>query len=504
MSFISAGFFIVIAVTAIIYYLVPYKVRWYVLLIMSYAFLLTYGISCIGFLTFSILNTYVFTRIMDTCDSKRIRKRYLILAICLNFGILFFLKYCNFLIININSLFTVTGAGIHINKISLIMPLGISFYTFQNMSYLIDVYHRKYPCEKNIFKLALFSGFLPQILQGPIGRFDRLAPQLFGKVEFDIKNVEYGVQRIAWGLAKKLILADRGYVISNAIFSNLNVFSGVHIIVAMLMFSVYEYCDFSGGIDVVIGVAEIFGIKLDENFRQPYFSKSIGEFWRRWHITLGTWMKDYIFYPFSISKPVHRLSKKLQKKFGKTTGRVIPVCLSNILIFFIVGIWHGAAWRYIIYGLYNGIIIAASNLLKPVYGKMFEVTHINSESKVWGLVQVIRTFILVNIGWLFDGCATAGLAFKALGRIFVNFNMSVLSDKSLLKMGLNIRDWEVFGVALIILIIVSVLKEKGVKIRDKVSSMPLVLKWALYIILIFAPAPFGFVGSTTEFMYAQF
>lgn len=148
MSFISAGFFITIAVTAIIYYLVPYKVRWYVLLIMSYAFLLTYGISCIGFLTFSILNTYVFTRIMDTCDSKRIRKRYLILAICLNFGILFFLKYCNFLIININSLFTVTGAGIHINKISLIMPLGISFYTFQNMSYLIDVYHRKYPCEK--------------------------------------------------------------------------------------------------------------------------------------------------------------------------------------------------------------------------------------------------------------------------------------------------------------------------------------------------------------------
>lgn len=504
MSFISAGFFIVIAVTAIIYYLVPYKVRWYVLLIMSYAFLLTYGISCIGFLTFSILNTYVFTRIMDTCDSKRIRKRYLILAICLNFGILFFLKYCNFLIININSLFTVTGAGIHINKISLIMPLGISFYTFQNMSYLIDVYHRKYPCEKNILKLALFSGFLPQILQGPIGRFDRLAPQLFGKVEFDIKNVEYGVQRIAWGLAKKLILADRGYVISNTIFSNLNVFSGVHIIVAMLMFSVYEYCDFSGGIDVVIGVAEIFGIKLDENFRQPYFSKSIGEFWRRWHITLGTWMKDYIFYPFSISKPIHRLSKRLQKIFGKTTGRIIPVCLSNILIFFIVGIWHGAAWKYIIYGLYNGIIIAASNLLKPVYGKMFEVTHINSESKAWGAVQVIRTFILVNIGWLFDGCATAGLAFKALGRIFVNFNMSVLSDKSLLKMGLNIRDWKVFGAALIILIIVSVLKEKGVKIRDKVSSMPLVLKWALYIILIFAPAPFGFVGSTTEFMYAQF
>lgn len=163
------------------------------------------------------------------------------------------------------------------------------------MSYVIDVYQKKYEPETNIFRLALFTAYLPQLLQGPIGRYDRLAPQLFEPHDFNLKNIEYGAQRIAWGLAKKLILADRAYVFSKAVFADLNTYSGMYVIVALLTFSIYEYCDFSGGIDVVIGVSELFGIRLDENFRQPYFSKSIGEFWRRWHITLGTWMKDYIF-----------------------------------------------------------------------------------------------------------------------------------------------------------------------------------------------------------------
>ena len=319
-----------------------------------------------------------------------------------------------------------------------------------------------------------------------------------------MKNVEYGLQRIAWGLAKKLILADRSYVIANSIFSNLNVFSGVHIIVGLLTFSIYEYCDFSGGIDVVIGAAEIFGIKMDENFRQPYFSKSIGEFWRRWHITLGTWMKDYVFYPFSISKHMLKFGKKARKVFGRKIGRVLPICVANILIFFIVGVWHGAEWKYIIYGFYNGIIIALSNLLKPYYEIWAAKCHINTQSKGWKVVQIIRTFILVNIGWLFDACATAELSFKALSRIFYEFNFGVLSDGSLLKMGLNMRDWYVLIVAVIILFITSVMKEKGINLRDFVAEKPLVVRWLIYLCLVFVTAPFGYVGTTTEFMYAQF
>ena len=333
---------------------------------------------------------------------------------------------------------------------------------------------------------------------------DEDAAEIVRFIFYKYVNEGYGAQRIAWGLAKKLILADRAYVFSKAVFADLNTYSGMYVIVALLTFSIYEYCDFSGGIDVVIGVSELFGIRLDENFRQPYFSKSIGEFWRRWHITLGTWMKDYIFYPFSISKKMLAFGKKAKKIFGKKTGKILPICVANLLIFFVVGVWHGAAWKYIIYGLYNGLIIAASNLLKPYYAKWAAVCHVNMESRGWKTFQIFRTFILVNIGWLFDACATATTAFYAMRAVFINFKISILTDGSLYKLGLVKRDWTILIVATIILFISSVMKEKGMSLRDFVAERPLVVRWAVYLILIFATAPFGYVSSSTEFMYAQF
>lgn len=504
MSFISAGFFLVIAFTACFYYLIPKRFQWWLLLGVSFAFYATYGIRYMGYILFTIITSYCITRLMAVQEEKLVRRRWLIFGLVSNFGILVLMKYLNFTILNIGSLVSFFGGELHIQRFSLVMPLGISFYTFQTMGYVIDVYQKKYEPEKNIFKLALFTAWLPQLLQGPIGRYDRLAPQFFKGNAFDLKNIEYGAQRIAWGLAKKLILADRAFVISKTVFSDLNTYTGAYIIVALLTFSIYEYCDFSGGIDVVIGVSEIFGIKLDENFRQPYFSKSIGEFWRRWHITLGTWMKDYVFYPFSISKKMLALGKKAKKRFGKTTGKILPICLANLLIFFIVGVWHGAAWKYILYGLYNGVIIALSNLLKPYYAKLAQECHVNTDSKGWKVVQMIRTFILVNIGWLFDACATAGLAFQAMGAVFHNFRLTILTDGSLYQLGLAKRDWRILLIAVIILFITSVMKEKGIRLRDFIAERPLVLRWAVYLVLVFATAPFGYVGSTTEFMYAQF
>ena len=215
-------------------------------------------------------------------------------------------------------------------------------------------------------------------------------------------------------------------------------------------------------------------------------------------------MKDYIFYPFSISKHMLHFGKFAKKRFGKTRGRVLPICLANILIFFIVGVWHGASWKYILYGLYNGIIIALSNLLKPVYASMAKKCHINTSSRYWKVVSIIRTFIIVNIGWLFDACLTAELAFKAFTGIFRGFTFSVLANGSLLRLGLNMRDYKILIVGTVILFITSVMKEKGINLREFVAQRPLVVRWALYIILIFATAPFGYVGSTTEFVYAQF
>ena len=492
--------FAYLPLTLLIYYIVPRKGRNIFLFFIN---LLFYGWGEPKLIVLMLINiavNYIGGYLVDKFkDDTKKRKLVLILTCVIDIGTLAVFKYTGMIVETVNML-----PFLNLPTPQISLPIGISFYTFQTMSYVIDVYQKKYEPETNIFRLALFTAYLPQLLQGPIGRYDRLAPQLFEPHDFNLKNIEYGAQRIAWGLAKKLILADRAYVFSKAVFADLNTYSGMYVIVALLTFSIYEYCDFSGGIDVVIGVSELFGIRLDENFRQPYFSKSIGEFWRRWHITLGTWMKDYIFYPFSISKKMLAFGKKAKKIFGKKTGKILPICAANLLIFFVVGVWHGAAWKYIIYGLYNGLIIAASNLLKPYYAKWAAVCHVNMESRGWKIFQIFRTFILVNIGWLFDACATATTAFYAMRAVFINFKISILTDGSLYKLGLVKRDWTILIVATIILFISSVMKEKGMSLRDFVAERPLVVRWAVYLILIFATAPFGYVSSSTEFMYAQF
>ena len=220
-------------------------------------------------------------------ESLRRKKRWvLFLILLLDFGMLAVVKYSNFAIENINSVLGLIGKE-PIGLLGMGLPLGISFFTFQSVSYAIDVYQGKYECEKNIFKMGLFVSFFPQLLQGPIGRYDRLGKQLYSGHSFNLKNVEYGLQRIGWGLFKKVVIADRAAVLVLNVFNNYEAYSGFHYIMAVLMYSVDLYMDFSGGIDIVIGAAQMFGITMDENFRQPYFSKSIGEFWRRWHITLG-------------------------------------------------------------------------------------------------------------------------------------------------------------------------------------------------------------------------
>ena len=504
MSFISAGFFMAMALTACLYYLIPKKYQWELLLFVSFGFYATYGIRYMGYILFTIITSYCITRLMAAQKEKLMRRRWLIFGLVSNFGILVFLKYVNFTILNLTSLFSVFHQAFPLGKLSIVMPLGISFYTFQTMSYVIDVYQKKYEPETNIFRLALFTAYLPQLLQGPIGRYDRLAPQLFEPHDFNLKNIEYGAQRIAWGLAKKLILADRAYVFSKAVFADLNTYSGMYVIVALLTFSIYEYCDFSGGIDIVIGTAEIFGIRMDENFRQPFFSKSIGEFWRRWHITLGTWMKDYIFYPFSLSKQMNRFGKWSKKHLGNTVGKAMPICLADLLIFFVVGIWHGAAWKYIAYGMYNGIIIAVSSLLEPLYAKGFEKTKIHKESKAWTVVQIIRTFILVNIGWYFDMAVSFSAALVMMKETFTKMSMSQFTGTAFLELGMGRRDFLIVLAGCIIIFIVSLLKERGVAVREAIAAKPLIVRWAIWYAFIVIIFIFAYTGDGSAFIYANF
>ncbi|MEG1292334.1 MAG: MBOAT family O-acyltransferase, partial [Lachnospiraceae bacterium] len=425
MSLISMEFmlFVLLAVTG--YYLIPKKYQWMWLLGFSYLYYISGGIKITFFLLFSTITTYAAGRMLENVSmqglekklAKHKKKMILITALFLNFGMLGVLKYANFAIHTANELFH-TGYA----DVNLLLPLGISFYTFQSMGYILDVYWGRCKAEQNVFRFALFVSFFPQILQGPIGRFSTLGKQLYEEHHLNQIMIERGLQRILWGYFKKLIIADNAVIFVDAIFGDPQKYNGLSII-GLLAYSIQLYCDFSGGMDVVIGIAQMFGIRLDENFKRPYFAISITDFWHRWHITLGTWMKDYIFYPISLSKWMNRFGKFAKKICGKQIGRTLPICLANIIVFLVVGIWHGAAWKYIIYGLYNGGIIAFSGLMAPAYKKWKTALHINDKSVGFHLFQIIRTFILVNISWFFDRAFDIRTALLMMKNSVLHFNL---------------------------------------------------------------------------------
>ena len=508
MSLISMEFLIFVGIAVIGYYLIPKRFQWIWLLIFSYIYYASSGIKILFFLLYTTITTYGTGRLLDRVNHKELprneaksrKRRILIGCLLLNFGMLAVLKYTNFAIENVNAIF---HAGISFQK--LILPLGISFYTFQSMGYIIDVYWGKYEAEKNPFRVALFVSFFPQLLQGPIGRFDRLARQLYEQHSFDLLKAQYALQLMLWGFFKKLVLADRAAVVVNQVFQNYTQYSGVTNIVAVLMYSIQLYMDFSGGMDVVMGVAALFGVELDQNFKRPYFATSITDFWHRWHITLGTWMKDYIFYPVSLSKWMGKFGKWSKKAFGKKTGRVVPICVANIIVFLVVGIWHGAAWKYIAYGLYNGLIIAVSSLLAPLYQKGFEKFHINPKSGAWHVVQILRTFLLVNISWYFDMAVSLSAAFAMMKSTVTGFSLATLTDGSLMMLGLDKLDYMILAIGCLVVFLISFLKERGIQIRESLGRKPLVIRWAVYGMLVFGIPMFGYVMTTTGgFIYAQF
>ena len=528
MSLVSTGVLLFLLAGVIVYYIIPKKMQWVWLLVLSCFYYLCSGYKTIIFIITTTIVTYfagVFLnkeneRIKnipaqaDRSEKKKIkedvkRRKKLIVALLLViiFGILAVIKYHTFAIENINAVIGVfTGKYDTIPTFKLLLPLGISFYTFQSAGYIIDVYRDKYECCNNIFKFALFVSFFPQIMQGPIGRYDRLSPQFNEPHYFSLENTEYGLQLMLWGFFKKIVIADRIGVVADKVFLHPNDYNGIFVIVGVLAYCLQLYADFSGGMDVVSGAAELYGIKLDKNFRQPFFSKSIGEFWRRWHITLGTWMKDYIFYPMSLSKGMNKLSKWGKKHLGNHLGRTLPICFANLVIFFIVGIWHGAEVRYIAYGLYNGIIIAFSNLCEPIYKKGLEKFHINGDGRGWKIFKIIRTFILVNIGWIFDCCALGmRTAVKMMTEMFTKLNVQLLTWDIFKQFELKPKDYIVIAVGCVVILIVGIFKEKGIKIRETIASKPLAVRWLLYYGIIILALLFGYTDSgSSGFMYAAF
>ena len=503
MSLVSNLFLLFVAVSVLIYYIVPHRLQWLVLLCFSYIYYLAGGVRYVGFILFSTLVTWLIALAVEKTEKSENHKgarNLLILGLILNFGMLGIVKYTNFMVENLNALFHMNLRGMEI-----LLPLGISFYTFQSSGYLLDVYWKRCKAEKNPVKYALFVSFFPQILQGPIGRYSRLAHQLYEPHKFEGKNIARGFERILWGFFKKMILADWAAVFVDAIFDNPDQYSGLALI-GVLLYTLQLYADFSGGMDVVIGIASMFGIELDENFKRPFFAVSITDFWHRWHITLGTWMKDYVFYPVTLSKWMSKFGKWGKKVFGKKTGRTLPICLANLIVFFVVGVWHGAAWKYIIYGIYNGVIIAFSGLMADNYRKWKKKLNITGKETWYYVFTVIRTFILVVISMYFDRADDMGVAMHMLKQAVTRFSPAQILLIPAGKQGTAFTPYAliILAVGCIILFIVSVLQERGMKIRESLSALPLPVTVFIYFCLLVSIGFFGSTAVARGFIYAQF
>lgn len=503
MSLVSNLFLLFVAAGLLIYYIVPHRFQWLVLLVFSYVYYVAGGLRYVFFLLFSTAVTWLAALLIEKLKetgSCQKAKTLLVLGLILNFGMLGVVKYTNFAVENINALFHLKLRGME-----LLLPLGISFYTFQSSGYLLDVYWKRCDAQKHLLKYALFVSFFPQLLQGPIGRYSRLAGQLYEPHKFEGKNITRGFERILWGYFKKMILADWAAVFADAIFADPAKYNGVALL-GVLFYTLQLYADFSGGMDVVIGISSMFGIELDENFKRPFFAVSITDFWHRWHITLGTWMKDYVFYPVTLSRWMGRFGKWAKNVFGKKTGRTLPICMANLIVFFVVGVWHGAAWKYIIYGMYNGIIIAFSGLMAGNYRSWKKKLHISGKETWYYIFTVIRTFVLVVVSMYFDRADSVGQALHMIRQSVTSFAPSQLLLIPAGRQGTAFTPYAlvIVAVGLIILFVVGVLQERGMKIREALSGLPLPVTVSVYFCLLVSIGLFGSTAAARGFIYAQF
>lgn len=393
-------------------------------------------------------------------------------AVCLllNFGLLCRFKY---------SLFT--GGNI-------VLPVGISFYTFQSFGYVMDVYRGKTAAEKNFLKYALFVSFFPVQTSGPIERSDNLLKQIQTERKFEWENVKTGLSLMLWGYFLKLVMADRIAIFVNAVFEK--EMGGVYAILATLLFGIQIYCDFAGYSSLAIGAARVLGFRLLENFDAPYLSKSVSEFWRKWHISLTSWFRDYLYIPLG----------------GNRKGKIRKYI--NIMIVFLVsGLWHGAGWKYLIWGGLNGAYQVIGDVLKPVKQKITDCLHMNRHSFLYQTLQKILTFLLVDFAWLFFKAESAGSALRIIRKTFTEFDWKVMTDGSLYQLGLSCMEFRFMLLTILALLVVDILHEKRIYMLNLLKERNICIRAFGCAVLLMIVVAFGVYGVNYDvgtFIYFAF
>ena len=499
MNITTLGFLLFLLFGMTVFYIIPVKYQWKWLIVLSFLFVYASSIMGSFFIVLTSLVVYFTGRRLENTEKDK-KRNVLLIGVAFCTFVLVFLKYISGLPVFAKDTFMFLGNEMTVQLMirKYLLPIGLSYYTLQVISYLMDIYWGRMKAEPNYWKVLLFTCYFPQLVQGPISKYSELAPELFKEHKLDWRNIKFGAQLMLWGYFKKMLIADRIGVYVHRVFHEGSTPYGLAAWIGLVFYGIQLYCDFSGGIDVVRGASECFGIGLKESFRQPYFSLSLGEFWRRWHMSLGTWMKDYIFYPVSMAGWMKKLKKKLKNVTTKKRAAGFTMAIANIIVFGLVGIWHGLGTNYLAWGLYNGIILAISTILVDEYAAWKKKLHIDSKSTQWKIFCLIRTLIIITIGWIFDCTFTATDAFRLFVHLF-EFNKTNLSI-----INLSILDIAVLSIGCGSLLVVDILHEKNVGIRKAVGAKNYWIQVAFWTIVVQLIASFGRVAAAGGFMYANF
>ena len=503
MTFNSIQFLIFFPVVTILYFVLPNRFRWMLLLAASYYFYMSWNPSLVFLILFTTVVSYGAALILERTERKRLRKLCLVVTLCACLGVLFFFKYFNFLSSTVTSICRWFYPAAQDHLLDLILPVGISFYTFQTLSYVIDVYRGTITAERHFGYYALFVSFFPQLVAGPIERPQNLLPQLKAEHAFNTSDLHTGLKIMLAGFFKKIVIADQLATNVVAVYSNPETATAPAIALATVMFTFQVYCDFSGYTDIAVGCARIMGIRLMQNFNLPYTSRSIHEFWQRWHISLTSWFQDYIFYPIAMNKKLSRFARKWGKKVGnRQIGTMLPQCVALFITFLLSGLWHGAAWTFVLWGAMHGFYQVVERLTDKKRAALRKKLRINEESRLFAFAQMAWVFILGVFALIFfraNSVADLGILLKNL---FTNWEFA----GTLALLGIDEIGVLVTLASLLVMSLVDRLLVQGWPMRSGSNGALLKAETAGYILMAIVAAWLILLAGdgAAAFIYFQF
>ena len=476
MDFLTLTFAVFFIISVICYYIVPKKMRWSVLLVSSLVFYVWSVPQLILYLLFSAVSTYLYGKWAE--NHKQHGKGWLAIVIASNLAVLLFVKF-----------YPLCEVKLGFPALNILMPMGISFYTLQVVAYCVDVYQGKTEAQRNFLKYLLFVSFFPQILQGPIPRYSQLKKQLFEGHSFDYRTFKFGFQLILWGMFLKMVIADRAAIFVNTVFPQYHLYEGTVLAVAAVLYSIQLYTDFLGCVCIAMGAAKVYGIDLQTNFERPYLAVSVKDFWRRWHISLSSWLRDYVYIPLG----------------GNRKGKVRRY-INLLLTFLISGIWHGSGMQYIFWGLMQGGYQIAGEVLEPLRSNVRSLLQIDEKSQLCVLWKRFCTFVMITISWVIFRSASLKAGLSMLKKIVTDVTPWVFFDGTLYQFGIEQKNFLAWILCVVLLAVIEHQQEKG-NIREMLERQHLIVRWEIYLGAIALVAILGVYGpgySATQFLYGQF